>query len=155
MNEIPSFLSNTLSSLFILILSWLLLKLSWYQSPKQASMANLNLDFSNFISKIEFEQAFSSNVTNLVVHSTLPTLPVKLIEKNYGYWRSQVFPALASHDLDGFITGKSICPSMFLIEKSREPEPGFNFIYLITFMATVIETTWVCACVNWGVVPHN
>ncbi|XP_031247791.1 uncharacterized protein LOC116105523 [Pistacia vera] len=55
--------------------------------------------------------------------STLPTLPslsVKLQERNYTFWKSQILPALSSHGLDVFVTGEKVCPPMFLIVTSEE-----------------------------------
>ncbi|XP_031262018.1 uncharacterized protein LOC116120208 [Pistacia vera] len=47
----------------------------------------------------------NANVLSSVAHSSLPTLSIKLGERNYSHWRSQVFPTLTSYELDGFITG--------------------------------------------------
>ncbi|XP_031266567.1 uncharacterized protein LOC116124957 [Pistacia vera] len=52
--------------------------------------------------------------------NTLPTVSVKLGERNYAYWKSQVLPALKAYDLEGFVTSEKSCPlSFFLIDESK------------------------------------
>ncbi|XP_031287175.1 uncharacterized protein LOC116145880 [Pistacia vera] len=56
----------------------------------------------------------SSNLTSSGVPPNLPVVSVKLLEKNYSFWRSQILPALTSHGLEGFVTGEKECPLMIL-----------------------------------------
>ncbi|XP_031285931.1 uncharacterized protein LOC116144630 [Pistacia vera] len=103
---------------FLLIFRSLLLKLvqesSWYQSHRHTSMANLTSEILDSGSKLVKEQIDSARAMSSVAHSSLPTLSVKLGEKNYSYWRSQTLPALAAYELDGFVTatgGSSLSPT--------------------------------------------
>ncbi|XP_031283994.1 uncharacterized protein LOC116142726 [Pistacia vera] len=41
----------------------------------------------------------NSDITNSSIPTTLPSISVKLLEKNYSIWRSQILPALTSHGL--------------------------------------------------------
>ncbi|XP_031270010.1 uncharacterized protein LOC116128426 [Pistacia vera] len=80
-------------------------------------MANLSSGSLNSRSKIVNELPNSANALSSVAHSSLPTLSIKLGERNYSHWRSQVLPALTSYALDGFFTvswlNSSITESMF------------------------------------------
>lgn len=38
-------------------------------------------------------------------------------EKNYAYWKSQIFPALRAYELEGLVTGEKPCPSPFISQK--------------------------------------
>ncbi|XP_031247641.1 uncharacterized protein LOC116105348 [Pistacia vera] len=85
-------------------------------------MANLTSEILDSGLKVVKEQIDSARAMSSVAHSSLPTLLVKLGEKNYSYWRSQTLPALASYELDGFVTGVNPCLPMFIVEKMVDYE---------------------------------
>ncbi|XP_031264617.1 uncharacterized protein LOC116122954 [Pistacia vera] len=62
----------------------------------------------------------TSNFTTLDVLPALPSISVKLLEKNYSFWRSQILLPLTSHGLEGFVSGEKECPPMFVFEKLDE-----------------------------------
>ncbi|XP_031256278.1 uncharacterized protein LOC116114259 [Pistacia vera] len=67
-----------------------------------------------------------ATVTSPITLPTLPSISVKLQERNYTFWKSQILPALSSHGLDVFITREKVCPSMLIVtsEESREKPTG-------------------------------
>jgi len=56
-------------------------------------------------------QSVSSTTKDLVELNTNTQLPIKLNSTNYPAWHRQIHSLLVAHNLDGYITGETPCPS--------------------------------------------
>jgi hypothetical protein len=56
-------------------------------------------------------RSVSSTTKDLVELNTNTQLPIKLNSTNYPAWHRQIHSLLVAHNLDGYITGATLCPS--------------------------------------------
>jgi hypothetical protein len=63
----------------------------------------------------------------LVEFNTQTQLPIKLNSKNYPAWYKQLNSLLIAHDLEGYVTGTTPCPSAIIgTGDSAAPNPAFS-----------------------------
>ncbi|PNX64294.1 hypothetical protein L195_g053944, partial [Trifolium pratense] len=63
----------------------------------------------------------------LVEFNTQTHLPIKLNSKNYPAWYKQINSLLIAHDLEGYVTGATPCPSATVgTGDSTSPNPAFS-----------------------------
>ncbi|GAU28736.1 hypothetical protein TSUD_372440 [Trifolium subterraneum] len=73
----------------------------------------------------------TSNTPSQLKHvefNTQTHLPIKLNSKNYPAWYKQLYSLLIAHDLEGYVTGTTPCPSAIVgTGDSASPNPAFSF----------------------------
>ncbi|XP_031263539.1 uncharacterized protein LOC116121741 [Pistacia vera] len=105
---------------------------------------------SGFASAEKMTNSFSSSTLN----NTLPTITVKLGERNYAYWKSQVFPVLKAYELESFVTSEKPCPSAPILSSTDESKrlidsehvmwkkiDQFLFSWLISSISETVEAS--------------
>ncbi|XP_031252809.1 uncharacterized protein LOC116110727 [Pistacia vera] len=76
---------------------------------------------------------------------SLPTIAVKLGEKNHNCWRSQVLPVFTLFQLEGFVNGERPCPEPFILSKSDEtgdlerPATLAQLFSILTIAVLIVE----------------
>lgn len=75
-------------------------------------MADIKSSASTYINT---DGKVSSLVSSFPLAYALPNVTVKLREKNYAYWKSQMLPALKAYELEGFVICDKPCPLALII----------------------------------------
>ncbi|KAL5778585.1 hypothetical protein ACOSQ2_009322 [Xanthoceras sorbifolium] len=80
------------------------------ESPASSSMHNLHGSL-NRTPKLTKKQR--ENQSQLISKNLNFSLPIKLDDNNFIYWKTQILPIILAYELEDFIFGATKCPSKF------------------------------------------